>query len=107
MGASSTCNDEARRSALGTQIENQGAAIRKMKNEKASKGDVDAQVKALLELKAEYKRAVGEDWKPAEARNDDKKKRKNGPKETPPTPPPPPMASKKKTYRRRKRLRNN
>merc|ERR1712142_978745 len=90
--APATTDDAGRRSELNSQIENQGATIRKMKSEKASKEDIDTQVKVLLDLKAEYKKVAGEDWKPAEAPKNNNKKQKNGPKEAA-SPPPPPSAA--------------
>lgn len=45
----------------------QGEVVRKLKAEKAAKSDIDAAVKILLELKAEYKKVTGKDWTPAAA----------------------------------------
>ena len=50
--------------AINAAIANQGDLVRKMKGEKASKEDIGAAVKVLIELKAKYKDAAGEDWKP-------------------------------------------
>jgi bifunctional glutamyl/prolyl-tRNA synthetase len=50
--------------AINATIANQGELVRKLKVEKAPKGDVDVHVKVLLELKARYKAATGQDWKP-------------------------------------------
>ncbi|XP_046992182.1 bifunctional glutamate/proline--tRNA ligase [Schistocerca americana] len=44
-------------------ISEQGDIVRKLKSEKASKSTVDAEVKKLLDLKAEFKTITGEDWK--------------------------------------------
>ena len=74
--------DDAVRAELNAKIASQGATIRKLKSEKASKEDIDAQVKVLLDLKARFRSIVGEDWKPAEAPSKGKKQ-KNGPKEAP------------------------
>ena len=41
--------------------------MRQLKTDKAEKAEVEAAVKTLLELKAEYKAATGKDWKPAAA----------------------------------------
>jgi len=38
--------------------------VRKLKGEKAEKATIDAAVKTLLELKAEFKSVSGKDWKP-------------------------------------------
>lgn len=50
--------------ALDAQVREQGETVRKLKVEKAAKDQVDAAVKRLLELKAEFKSAAGKDWKP-------------------------------------------
>ncbi|KAH9378226.1 hypothetical protein HPB48_011246 [Haemaphysalis longicornis] len=50
---------------LGKKIQEQGDKVRELKSSKAAKDVIDAEVKALLQLKAEYKSATGEDWKPA------------------------------------------
>lgn len=42
----------------------QGDKVRRLKTEKADKATIDAEVKVLLALKAEYKTSTGEDWKP-------------------------------------------
>ncbi|XP_050085553.1 bifunctional glutamate/proline--tRNA ligase [Anopheles aquasalis] len=51
-------------SALNDSITQQGEKVRQLKADKAPKADVDAAVKVLLELKAQYKTATGSDWKP-------------------------------------------
>lgn len=51
-------------SDLNTRITEQGDKVRKLKGEKATKGVIDVEVKALLALKAEYKNLTGSDWKP-------------------------------------------
>ena len=48
-------------------IKAQGDAVRKLKSAKADKAEVDAAVKLLLQLKADFKAATGNDWKPAAA----------------------------------------
>merc|ERR1711874_474894 len=50
--------------------------VRKLKGEKAQKAEIEAAVKVLLGLKAEYKSLSGKDWKPpssGEAKKDVKK----------------------------------
>lgn len=51
-------------SSLLTQISEQGERVRKIKADKAPKEQIDAAVKVLLDLKAEYKKITGKDWKP-------------------------------------------
>merc|ERR1712106_1075798 len=50
--------------ALNAAVTAQGDLVRKLKTEKAAKPEIDAAVKKLLALKAEYKAATGSDWKP-------------------------------------------
>lgn len=45
-------------------ITTQGEKVRKLKTDKADKSSVDAEVKLLLDLKANYKKLTGKDWKP-------------------------------------------
>lgn len=45
-------------------IADQGDKVRQLKSAKADKATVDAEVKTLLSLKAEYKQLTGSDWKP-------------------------------------------
>uniref|UniRef100_A0AAY4BXL3 Bifunctional glutamate/proline--tRNA ligase n=1 Tax=Denticeps clupeoides TaxID=299321 RepID=A0AAY4BXL3_9TELE len=47
-----------------TRVAQQGEVVRKLKAEKASKDQVDAAVKQLLALKAEYKQQTGQEYKP-------------------------------------------
>lgn len=54
-------------SDINEKINLQGETVRNLKSQKAAKGDIDAAVKILLELKAEYKTATGQDWKPGQA----------------------------------------
>lgn len=49
---------------LLSQIADQGDKVRKLKADKAPKAEVEAAVKLLLELKAEYKKVSGKDWTP-------------------------------------------
>ena len=50
--------------AIKAQIEQQGNKVRDLKAAKASKDVIDAEVKALLELKAKYKEVTGQDYAP-------------------------------------------
>ena len=52
---------------IDEKIKAQGDAVRKLKSAKADKAEVDAAVKLLLQLKADFKAATGNDWKPAAA----------------------------------------
>ncbi|KAM4744807.1 bifunctional glutamate/proline--tRNA ligase isoform 2-T2 [Anableps anableps] len=49
---------------LYEKVAEQGEAVRKLKTEKAPKDQVDAAVKQLLALKAEYKQQTGQEYKP-------------------------------------------
>ncbi|CAG0883237.1 unnamed protein product [Darwinula stevensoni] len=49
---------------LDSLIRAKGEQVRQLKSSKAAKEAVDKEVKALLELKAQYKQATGADWKP-------------------------------------------
>ena len=60
--AASTGGDNA--DELNSKIVAQGETVRKLKGDKAPKPDVDAAVKVLLQLKADFKTATGQDWKP-------------------------------------------
>ncbi|XP_060579607.1 LOW QUALITY PROTEIN: bifunctional glutamate/proline--tRNA ligase-like [Ruditapes philippinarum] len=51
---------------LNDQLVVQGNKVRDMKAAKAAKADIDAAVKTLLSLKADYKTATGKDWKPGQ-----------------------------------------
>jgi len=69
---------------LSSKVAAQGDKVRQLKSDKAPKEEVDAAVKALLELKAEYKTANGKDWAPAGGAAKtpkDKGKKKQEPKE--------------------------
>ncbi|XP_074846044.1 bifunctional glutamate/proline--tRNA ligase isoform X2 [Carettochelys insculpta] len=50
--------------ALYDKVAEQGEVVRKLKAEKAAKDQVDAAVKVLLTLKAEYKQKTGQEYKP-------------------------------------------
>nr|CAH7725362.1 unnamed protein product [Callosobruchus chinensis] len=62
--AASTGQDE---NVLSEKIAAQGEKVRDLKTKKADKATVDAEVKSLLALKAEYKALTGKDWKPGAA----------------------------------------
>jgi bifunctional glutamyl/prolyl-tRNA synthetase len=49
---------------LNDKIKQVGDLIRDLKTKKAPKDQIDAQVKVLLELKGEFKKQTGQDWKP-------------------------------------------
>ncbi|XP_038616889.1 bifunctional glutamate/proline--tRNA ligase [Tachyglossus aculeatus] len=50
--------------SLYDKVAEQGEVVRKLKAEKGSKDQVDAAVKVLLSLKAEYKEKTGQEYKP-------------------------------------------
>ncbi|GLV40122.1 Glutamyl-prolyl-tRNA synthetase [Carabus blaptoides fortunei] len=50
--------------AVLEKIAAQGDKVRELKSQKAEKAVLDAEVKTLLSLKAEYKTLTGKDWKP-------------------------------------------
>ncbi|KAI5632899.1 WHEP-TRS domain-containing protein [Phthorimaea operculella] len=52
---------------LNEEITKQGDLVRSLKSAKAEKAKVDEAVKVLLDLKAKYKAATGQDWKPGAA----------------------------------------
>ncbi|CAN2387448.1 Bifunctional glutamate proline--tRNA ligase [Pristimantis euphronides] len=54
-------------SVLYNKVTAQGDLVRDLKTKKAEKAEVDAAVKVLLSLKAEYKQATGQDYKPGNA----------------------------------------
>lgn len=49
---------------LSSKIIEQGDTVRKLKSEKAAKEIIEAEVKTLLALKAEYRSVTGIEWKP-------------------------------------------
>ncbi|XP_022913832.2 bifunctional glutamate/proline--tRNA ligase [Onthophagus taurus] len=51
-------------SSLFIKIKDQGDKVRDLKSKKASKTEIDTEVKTLLHLKSEYKALTGNDWKP-------------------------------------------
>ena len=81
-GAKSETADAGPGAELDAKIKSQGDTVRKLKTEKADKASIDAAVKTLLELKAQYKAATGSDWKPAAAPGGGDKKEKE--KKSPP-----------------------
>ncbi|KAM9817196.1 bifunctional glutamate/proline--tRNA ligase [Neosynchiropus ocellatus] len=54
-------------SGLYDRVAQQGELVRKLKSQKAPKDQVDAAVKQLLALKAEYKQVTGQEYKPGAA----------------------------------------
>ncbi|CAL1534033.1 unnamed protein product [Lymnaea stagnalis] len=52
---------------LNAKITEQGNKVRDLKAAKAPKGDIDVAVKTLLNLKAEFKAATGQEWKQGSA----------------------------------------
>lgn len=51
-------------SEFNKKIVHQGNVVRELETQKADKTEVDAAVKVLLDLKAQYKALTGVDWKP-------------------------------------------
>nr|XP_031826948.1 bifunctional glutamate/proline--tRNA ligase [Nomia melanderi] len=52
---------------LSENIQKQGDKVRQLKASKAEKSAIDQEVKLLLKLKADYKDATGQEWKPPAA----------------------------------------
>ena len=52
------------RDQLNNEITAAGNKVRDLKSKKAKKAEIDSAVAALLNLKAKYKAATGQDWKP-------------------------------------------
>ncbi|KAM6433802.1 bifunctional glutamate/proline--tRNA ligase isoform 2-T2 [Rhynochetos jubatus] len=67
--------------ALFGKVALQGDEVRKLKSEKAEKEKIDAAVKELLELKAQYKSVAGVDYKPVSASGADDRDKKKKEKE--------------------------
>jgi len=67
---------------IDKKIKDQGDAVRKLKGEKAQKSEIEAAVKVLLGLKAEYKGLCGKDWKPSSSGEVKKDVKKEAPAET-------------------------
>lgn len=61
---SSTCATAEDSSVLYSRVAVQGDVVRELKAKKAPKEDIDAAVKQLLTLKAEYKEKTGQEYKP-------------------------------------------
>lgn len=59
-----TSNTNVSENEILEKITKQGDKIRKLKSEKSEKSVIDSEVKALLELKTQYKNLTGKDWKP-------------------------------------------
>uniref|UniRef100_A0A8D2LLI1 Bifunctional glutamate/proline--tRNA ligase n=1 Tax=Varanus komodoensis TaxID=61221 RepID=A0A8D2LLI1_VARKO len=67
--------------ALFNKVAAQGEEVRKLKSQKAEKDKIDAAVKELLQLKAEYKLLTGIDYKPVSATGLEEKDKKKKEKE--------------------------
>ncbi|KFV09457.1 Bifunctional glutamate/proline--tRNA ligase, partial [Pterocles gutturalis] len=67
--------------ALFSKVALQGDEVRKLKSEKAEKEKIDAAVKELLQLKAQYKSVAGVDYKPVSTSGTDDKDKKKKEKE--------------------------
>ncbi|XP_062980147.1 bifunctional glutamate/proline--tRNA ligase isoform X4 [Elgaria multicarinata webbii] len=67
--------------ALFNKVALQGEEVRKLKSEKAEKDKIDAAVKELLQLKAQYKLLAGVDYKPVSATGAEDKDKKKKEKE--------------------------
>ncbi|XP_045527430.1 bifunctional glutamate/proline--tRNA ligase isoform X2 [Pieris brassicae] len=65
--ASNTPKASGDAESINQEIVKQGDLVRSLKTAKAEKTKVDEAVKLLLELKAKYKAATGQDWKPSAA----------------------------------------
>lgn len=59
-----TCATSEDALALYNRVAAQGDVVRELKVKKAAKEDIDAAVKQLLALKAEYKEKTGQEYKP-------------------------------------------
>ncbi|XP_012254281.2 bifunctional glutamate/proline--tRNA ligase isoform X2 [Athalia rosae] len=58
-------NKDSGAEEISNQIAKQGEKVRELKAAKADKKSIDEEVKILLNLKAQYKAASGQDWKPS------------------------------------------
>nr|XP_061796532.1 bifunctional glutamate/proline--tRNA ligase-like [Nerophis lumbriciformis] len=63
----SSSSSSSSASCLYERVAQQGDLVRKLKSQKAPKDQVDAAVKQLLALKAEYKQATGKEYQPGAA----------------------------------------
>ncbi|XP_051502730.1 bifunctional glutamate/proline--tRNA ligase-like [Myxocyprinus asiaticus] len=59
-----SCSSDISPLAIYEHVSQQGDLVRKLKTEKSPKDQVDAAVKQLLNLKAEYKQQTGQEYKP-------------------------------------------
>ena len=59
-----TKTDLSKEPELNNEITAAGNKVRDLKSKKAKKAEIDSAVAALLDLKAKYKAATGQDWKP-------------------------------------------
>ncbi len=73
--------EKAAAEAIDLKIKGCGDLIRKMKADKAPKGDIEAEVKVLLLLKDVYQKRTGQAWKPSNAPAESKKKQEAPKKE--------------------------
>lgn len=78
---------------LKTQIEEQGNKVRQLKESKAAKDAIDAAVKSLLDLKAQYKSVTGQDYAPPGGNQRSSSGKKEAKKETKPKEAPVPKES--------------
>ncbi|ALC47809.1 Aats-glupro [Drosophila busckii] len=62
--ATPTAAGSSNAATVNADIVKQGDLVRDLKAKKAAKPEIDAAVKRLLELKAQYKTVTGQDWKP-------------------------------------------
>uniref|UniRef100_A0A8B9PQL2 Bifunctional glutamate/proline--tRNA ligase n=1 Tax=Apteryx owenii TaxID=8824 RepID=A0A8B9PQL2_APTOW len=67
--------------AMFNKVALQGEEVRRLKSEKAEKDKIDAAVKELLQLKAQYKSVTGVDYKPVSTSGADDKDKKKKEKE--------------------------
>ncbi|KAL0114050.1 hypothetical protein PUN28_011398 [Cardiocondyla obscurior] len=70
----------AKAKKISDEIKKQGDKVRNLKTAKADKSIIDQEVKALLDLKTQYKDATGQDWKPANSETASKREKRNSPK---------------------------
>ncbi|CAN7984851.1 unnamed protein product, partial [Ixodes hexagonus] len=66
----------SRAQSLDKQIQAQGNKIRMLKSNKAAKDVLDPEIKLLLQLKADFKSATGQEWKPATSQSENSSKPK-------------------------------
>jgi bifunctional glutamyl/prolyl-tRNA synthetase len=71
-------------SDIKSKIEEQGVKVRQLKESKAAKDAIDGAVKALLELKAQYKSETGQDYVPPGGNQRSSGKKEPGKKEEKP-----------------------